>query len=1055
MQTRHRTPPAEAPPGPALLEVMSRKLAAAMILAAAAVGAWILMAPEGGNPLAAAGARLQLASAFGDSAEYDLSELRYFYAAAAKVNGEYVDPTRVHPDEMLVGALDKVGRRVPEFLYTLDEESRLLEVVVGSDRTEIKLPALQSVADLTGVVRMVAVFVDEHLDAEVERPPIEYALMNGMLETLDPHSVFIEPDYYREMQIQNKGHFGGLGITIGIREQRLTILYPLKETPAWRAGLKAGDRIDRIGNESTVNMTLQEAVGKLRGEIGTEVTITVSDEENPDREVTITRAKIEVPSVEWAYAGDGIGLIEVAHFAQQTYDRIEDALEELENDAIEDKQGRLKGVIFDLRGNPGGYLQEAIEVADKFLDDGVIVSTEGLAGTAREDTQARKFGTEDELPLVLLVDEASASASEIVAGALQMHDRAVVLGVRTFGKGSVQNLYDRDFHEGALKLTIAQYKTGGLNSIQGVGVLPDVELRPALVKIDEDGDRRVQLFWQDFEFREEDLDNPFEWGSASGDDAIPAWVYSCDECFESIDFDHETGPADNLSNPEVQAAKHLLMAAPSARASEMLEAAEETFASLLAPRVEQLQTKLAEQGIDWSPAPAGRKPRKGAPPATLKVSLKVGAEGVLTPGLDSEVELTVTNTSDRPLYRLRAITGTDGRSRYFRGREFVFGKLEPGETGSFAVSTKPGLWLNARTEEVVWHFFADGGPAPAPFVSRLQIEEVPRPRFAFSWQVVDGGTPTSRGNGDGLLQAGEDVDLVVSVQNIGNGATSDIWLANQDAADSLERKSGFISLRNRSSEALFLTEGSAQFSLEPGETEEYTLHFRVADDVAGRDSIEAQLSVGDENFLEVVSSDLEVPLFAPSDPISAVDRRMKPKGSEAEVRGGTSEHTEHVATISGPVQVDGRLGQWFRVQLPWGTPGWIAASQLVPAAKGDELGHAERHLSNSPPVVSLAHSVGGTVVSGDSLVLTGTVVDNDGVQDLFVFINDKKVSYERVEGVTSSHPFELTIALVPGENQIEIYARDAEDHLGSLSMGVYRETATAAAPAGERGAVVR
>jgi carboxyl-terminal processing protease len=1057
MQTQTSTLALAGPGRPLLLgDNVRKKLAIAGLLAGILVGAVLLMTPNGPGPLASAGARLQAAAGLADQ-EYDLSETRYFLAAAAKVNDEYVDPARVDPDAMLRSALDRVARRTPEVVYEVDATGRRLDLLVGDARDTIELPELDSVAELTGVVRKVASFLDRNLDEDVERPPIEYALMNGMLETLDPHSVYIEPDYYKEMSIQNRGHFGGLGITIGIREKRLTILYPLKDTPAWRAGLQAGDRIDKIGSESTVNMSLQEAVGKLRGEVGTEVTITVSDEENPDREVTITRAKIEVPSVEWAYAGDGVGLIEIAHFAAQTYDRLEDALEELETDAMGDKQGKLKGVVIDLRQNPGGYLQQAIEVADKFLPGGVIVATEGLAGSARDVTSARKFGTEDELPIVLLVDEASASASEIVAGALQQHDRALVLGVRTFGKGSVQNLYDRDFHQGALKLTIAQYLTAGDQSIQGLGVLPDIELRPALVKLDEDGQSRVQLFWQDFELREEDLPTAFDWGAQDEDANLPRWVYSCAECFEPVDYDKASGAGDHIDDLSIQAAKALILAAPSPRGSDMLKIAPETLDKLFLERQERLEKELMDLGIEWTAAPA-RPARKGQkmPPASLTASLEVESQdGTLTPGQSAAVTLTVTNTGDKPLHRVRAVTQANAERGFFNGREYVFGKLAPGQSRSFSVKATPAMWLHARTEGVKWHFFTDGATPPPPFVSRLRIKEVPHPRFSFAWQVVDDGTGGSRGNGDGLLQPGEEIDLLVSIKNTGSGPTSDlVRAASEQEEDAPEQQNGFVTLRNRSAESLFLTEGSASFSLQPGEISVHRLHFRVADDLAGVDSVEAELTVGDQKFLQVVSADLEIPLFGPGDPIAAVERRMKPKFGTAQVRAGSSEHSEVVATVGGPVEVDGRLGQWFRTPLPWGTSGWISASHLVPAARSEEPVQAQRYLSNSPPVVTLASNPGGTVVVSEVLKLSGLITDDDDVKDLFVFVNDKKISYERLSGGVEA-PFAMELELDPGENQIEIFARDAEDHLGSMSLGVYRETATAAIEGAAKDAIIR
>jgi carboxyl-terminal processing protease len=999
----------------------------------------------------------RLLSAVSDDSDYDLAEIRYFRLAAHKINGEYVDPTRVDPKDMLSASLDRVARQVPQFLYRFDSDSGTLEIVAGAATRNLSTGSLESIVDLTVVVAQVAGFLDRTLPEDMERPPIEYALMNGMLKTLDPHSVYIDPDSYQEMSIQNKGHFGGLGITIGIREERLTVLYPLKETPAWRAGLKAGDHIDKIGSESTVNMSLQEAVSMLRGPEGTDVTITVSDDEGPDREVTITRARIDVPSVEWAYAGDGIGLIEVSHFAQKTYDSIEDALDDLGTQAMAEGHGRLQGLIFDLRQNPGGYLQQAIEVADKFLDGGVIVSTEGLAGKAREDTNARRFGTEDDLPIVVLVDEGSASASEIVAGALQNHGRGVVMGVRTFGKGSVQNLYDRDFNSGALKMTIAQYLTPGNQSIQGVGIVPDIELRPAVIKSETEGPD-IRMYWQDFELREEDLEHSFTWGEESNQNDQVRWVYACNECFETVDNDRETGPADNLKDPEVEAAKALLTSAPSSRSSDMLRAAGPTLDKLFRARQVELNSALGNVGIDWSlpPGQTRRGKRKAAArrsgaavPSPAAVRMKVDTEeGVLEPGVEGKVTLHVTNEGRQPLHRLRAVTEGD----FFGGREFFFGKVPAGETRSYSVRVKPALWLNARTDEVTWHFFSEGAPAPAPYVGRLQIKDVPHPRFAFSYQVIDDGTGASVGNGDGLLQAGEEIDLLVHVTNKGEGGTSDQWMAQRTEALRSESKSdtgeeepaaakknGFIRLRNRAGDAVFLTKGSDSFSVGPGENTTTRLHFRVADDQGERDSIELDLTVGDSKFLEILNSEIEFPLFQPTEGAKPLAGLATPSTASVPVRAGASQHSEIVGYLEGPTSVVGRLGSWIKLALPWEASGWVEASSVTLARRGKDAVAPRRHLSNSPPTIGLTENPGGQVVSTEQLQLTAIVQDDSAIQDIFVYVNEKKVLYEAVVGTMASRDFVFEVPLTLGENRIEIFARDDQDHLRALAIGVYRE----------------
>jgi carboxyl-terminal processing protease len=1034
-----------------------RKLFVLLVLFFAAGSLAVLALRSSGSNVTSysmVGAPLSLLSGSSSDDDYSLSLLRYFRIAATKVTTDYVDPARVEPVAMLRGALDQVARDVPEFLYDLDVQAGTLELVVGLDSHELPLPDLDGVPDLASLMTGVAGFLDEHLAQGVPRKEIEYAMMNGMLKTLDPHSFFINPESFEEMQVNNDGHFGGLGITIGIREGRLTILYPLADTPAWRSGLKAGDHIDKIGRESTVNMELNEAVRRLRGVEGTQVTITVSDDEGLEREVTLTRARIDVPTVKFAYAGDGVGYVQVLHFAKQTYDNLDEALDDLDTSAIADGHGHLQGLVIDLRGNPGGYLEQAVLMADKFIRTGVIVTTEGMAGTAREPRAARRFGTEDDLPIVVLVDSGSASASEIVAGALQNQDRALVMGTRTFGKGSVQNLYERNFDNGALKLTTARYLTPGDLSIQGVGIQPDVELRPAFTEREDDGELDIRMFWDDFELREEDLDGSFVWGDEQGEDKRPRYVFSCTECWDDpTDRQREETAADALGLPQVQAAKAILVASGSTDRGQLLSTAREILPGVFAGRESELGEWMAGNGIDWSRAPVGL-----SSDTRLKVELKVQSEdGSLAPGADTDITLAVTNEGSEPLHRFRAVTSGE----FFRGREYFFGRLLPGETREYTVTARPRLWLNARTERVDWHFFADGAvKLPTAFIGRLKIKEALRPRFAYSWAVVDDGTGTSKGNGDGLVQAGETLDLLVTVRNIGDGPTSDIWRAergllgaseDKDGDGVSDRQAGFVRFKNRSGASVFLEEGSASFTLAIGEEVQRRLRFRVAEDAAGLETIEGQLMVGDERFLEVLSSDVELPLFAASGTIVEDDRVVAPKKpGQVFSRSGASDLMPLVGRFDGPVASTGRLGDWVRVSLPWGGDGWVRSDEVSSAPRDTPPLPITAHLPNSPPVISLASNPGGTVVTDETLRLTGAAVDDEAVQDLFVFVNDRKVSFERLATPVSSHAFEFDVKLQPGVNDIEIFSRDSKLLQGSLALGVYRETATAAATSRER-----
>ena len=293
--------------------------------------------------------------------------------------------------------------------------------------------------------------------------------VNGMVQTLDPHSSYLTPDMLKQVEVETKGAFGGLGIEIGMKDGFLTVIAPIEDTPAARVGLQAGDRIIRIESESTKNMNVMDAVKRLRGEPGTKVTITVVREsQRQPKDYTITRDIIKIKSVKSRPMGDGIGYIRLAQFQQDSHQEVNRALQEF----LKDKAG-LKGLILDLRNNPGGLLDQAVRVADEFVDAGLIVYTDGRVEAQKTKYAAHKEGTYTGFPIVVLVNAGSASASEIVAGALQDHGRAIIIGQRTFGKASVQTILPLE-DGSALRLTTARYYTPNGRSIQAKGIEPDI-----------------------------------------------------------------------------------------------------------------------------------------------------------------------------------------------------------------------------------------------------------------------------------------------------------------------------------------------------------------------------------------------------------------------------------------------------------------------------------------------------------------------------------------------------------------------------------------------------
>jgi len=303
---------------------------------------------------------------------------------------------------------------------------------------------------------------------EVAPKKLIYGAIQGMLQSLDPHSAFMKPEDFKELQVETKGSFTGIGIEITLRDGILTVVSPIEGTPAFKAGLKANDKILKINGKSTKNMSLVEAVKLLRGPKGTKVTISIFREGwRQLKDVTIVRDVIPIKSVRYRMLEDSYGYVRISNFREKTSSELKKALRELEG-----KNG-LKGLVLDLRNDPGGLLDQAVKVADEFLDSGLIVYTDGRVKSQKIKFEAHPNGEPHDYPMVVLVNEGSASASEIVAGALQDHKRAIILGTQTFGKGSVQTIIPLP-DGSAVRLTTARYYTPSGRSIQAEGIQPDI-----------------------------------------------------------------------------------------------------------------------------------------------------------------------------------------------------------------------------------------------------------------------------------------------------------------------------------------------------------------------------------------------------------------------------------------------------------------------------------------------------------------------------------------------------------------------------------------------------
>ena len=373
-------------------------------------------------------------------------------------------------------------------------------------RTQDTYKNLEVFADVLSIIQ-------KNYVEEIDTQQVIEGAIRGMLATLDPHSSYMKPDDFKELQVETKGSFSGIGIEITMKDNILTVVSPIEDTPAFKQGLQAGDKIVKIEDEPTNDMSLMEAVKRLRGPKGSKVTISIHREGwTKLKEVTIIRDVIPIHSVRSKTLEPGYGYARITSFQSKTAKDLKKALEDLAD------ENKLEGLILDLRNNPGGLLDQAVQVSDLFINEGVIVSTEGRIKEQNMVFEAHPDKSHHyDFPMVVLVNEGSASASEIVAGALKDHKRALILGAQTFGKGSVQTIIPMADGAG-LRLTTARYFTPNGTSIQATGITPDILVPTVLPDADESKEAETTHKQPKF-LREKDLKHHIENGNGEDKDA--------------------------------------------------------------------------------------------------------------------------------------------------------------------------------------------------------------------------------------------------------------------------------------------------------------------------------------------------------------------------------------------------------------------------------------------------------------------------------------------------------------------------------------------------------
>ncbi len=958
---------------------------------------------------------------------YDLTQLRAVNATLDHIRKKYVEPERVDPRQMFLGALDMIQMSVAQVIVSHEKNAATVSVRVEDEEREFRVDNVQGHWDVSARLREVFVFLQKHLRGkDVKLPEIEYAAANGMLRTLDPHSVFLSPEAYEEMNVSTSGHFGGLGIVISIRDQMLTVMKPMSDTPAGRSGLKRFDRITKINNESTLNMPLSDSVDRLRGEPGSKVTIWVhrdgKDGWNGSRPFELVREIIRVDSVESQALSGGVGYVRIKQFQQTTARELAEALRTLS------KKKSLEGLVLDLREDPGGLLDQAGKVVDTFLDEGMIFATVG-ASEGRHEQQATRPGTQPNYPIVVLVNEGSASASEIVTGALRNQNRAVVMGKTTFGKGSVQLVFSEVTPENAaLKLTIAQYLTPGDISIQGTGVTPDIELAPMTADTLE-----MDLFPNEGNMRERDLQQSLRAGGRRLQEPSKYQLrYNLPEDLRAEIRERGSALDDDFSEDTPIAIARTLVSKmkPGSRSDQLAQVAA-TIEEIQSRELGEVASDLKELGIDWSSPP---EKAKALDPKKLVIKHSTDrAKNKVKAGEPMSVTVEVTNTGDVPVYQLRGITKSD--SGYYDERELVFGKIEPGQTKK---ATAPLGWCETegrkpgstaplpdntkrvchlpkdavdRQDAVQVRFFTEGSEPPEPISFLPTVESLPRPIFAYTFQVSD----DRGGNKNGQLERGEGATVYLHVKNVGTGPSYETQ----------------ANIQNLTGDGLLLKAGRFDISdMQPGQSRHVAFTFDVLKNLQD-DELKLSLSVSDRELGVHASEKLSLPVFEERAALGIKSAKGAYKArTDTSIFATADTKSDEVALAKAGTVLSctGDAGEFWRVGLDSGRFGFVKKTEFEKVSQPSKQPPSlEPFFARSPPRVDVRAAALAT--RGDSIKIDVVAKDESGgVRDAFVFVGSRKVFFKpnpKENGETMK--FSLDAPLKPGVNVITVVARENED----------------------------
>lgn len=913
---------------------------------------------------------------FSTSSDYSISQGEVTIYALRAVKNRYLNKSKIKASELLVEGLEAINDQLNEILIKYEPNGKVVKIQIYNKKFKTDVLRMRDIYDVTTVLKQVYGYIEKNYKPvyPMEMSEVEYIAVNGILRKLDPHSYIFTPKDFKEFTNTTEGNFGGLGIVISTNDKgEIVVISPISGTPAMKAGIESNDVIVQINDESAINMTLNQAVDRMRGEPDTDVTIMVKREGQPDLlKFTITRAIIKIESVIPSMPQPGIGYIKLTGFMENTYPAMLKALKDLKKDG-------MKALILDMRNNSGGLLSQAIKISDLFLQRGVIVSTVGEE--EREINEAKRQDTDIlDIPIVVMINAGTASAAEIVTAALKKNGRATVFGRKSFGKGSVQNLF-RIPSGGGIKLTIAQYLTPGNISIQSVGITPDVELQPAFVN-----EKKISIFDTDDNIlKEVDLKEHIVSEYIPKKKEKPALTIRYFKPFKEIEqiikerkkekvgvykSDEEIEIVINVLKQTISNDKNAISAAQVIKTREW----------------DIIVAKLQETKIPWKKLMKLGEVDKKALKAELLSS------NILEGGKTHKLKFQA--TYPETIENLIGILETD--IPYMKRIEIPFGTFSGKVERTVDVKLPESIpWMKSAGKLKLYV----GSPEKVLKTENVSFETIPvkKPELIFSMFAVE-----EKGNINGIIEPQEEVTLHISIKNIGKGTL-------------LEGRAMIIN--NNNSKELFISNGTLSLELKPGEEKEAAFTFKT-NSISHKQLNEVNMTFTVYDYKTKYSAGFSVPI--------------KKGELICKYHGDKKTYVVEKGQILYS-SVEGKTGVASAAQKSVFSSKGVCG-EMVLLKNGlwaKNLKQSEKRKANKKNKIKKLYTIKMPSVKFD----TSPVIDEDGkfkvgfetisqnIRDVFIYVNNKKRYYKRLDGKQGVFKDTLEIVLEDKINDISLVAK--------------------------------